>query len=228
MTTLSCIIIHCYTLLFSVPTNGNTIQVIDPLPERRAELREIVEFYLNYFEIENQKVSVFMSPVMPDNYKAYLMFAGYDEDGCLGFTQINVDNKLKGDYLAKVIAHEIYHIKQMVDKKLFFEYNSSVVKWNGKSFKNIGAIPYEKRPWEQDCLKREFTFANAYSKFRKKALKPDDLKGKKIAGNKSAEEQIIGECPDKKRYFDKLVAKRPYMQDIFLLPMPSAYITLRK
>lgn len=140
-------------------------------------MKKIVEFYLTHFKIENQQVIIFMSPTMPVNYKAYLVAAFYDKHGSLGFTQVNVDNTLKGYELTKVIGHEIYHIKQMVDKRLYFESNGTTVKWKGKSYKNVGAIPFEQRPWEKECLRRELRFAGAYSKFRKNTLNHTALKG---------------------------------------------------
>lgn len=194
----ACILIHFYSFLLSFSSGGNIIQVIDTEPARSAEVRRIVEFYLHHFEIENQKVVIFMSPRIPDGYKAYLVAAFRDKHGVLGFTQVNVDNKLKGFDLAKVIGHEIYHIKQMADNRLVFLGNSLTVKWKGKIFSNPGRIPYERRPWERECLMQELSFAKAFFRYKNDSMVERYFQEQKKNKMVSTEKALFRVLPDKK------------------------------
>lgn len=66
------------------------------------------------------------------------------------------------NYPDSVICHELVHVKQILDGRLFVDADKKVFTWMGRTYTND--TPYELRPWETEAM---ITTSRIMRKFKK-------------------------------------------------------------
>ena len=65
--------------------------------------------------------------------------------------------------LLRLIAHEMTHVKQLVNGDLKFDFENGKILWKGKDF-DVDKTPYRKRPFEIEAFKEEKKYIQDFIK----------------------------------------------------------------
>lgn len=124
-------------------------------------ISKLVETVKSVMDINIEVHIVPMRIKLDDTAYAYKVMDRY-------FIYINKDILKKDkitNFIIRVIIHEMWHIKQMIEGDLLFNENFTIVYWKGTEYSK--EFPYENRPFEIEARKAE----NKYFKQVKKLLK---------------------------------------------------------
>lgn len=97
--------------------------------------------------------------IMPLRFKNFDENAYAVKQGCEYIIFIN-EKFLKSDkvntFMIKLLIHEIWHIKQMMEGRLKFNYEHTKAIFNGVEYTNL--MPHENRPFESEARKAEHIY----------------------------------------------------------------------
>ena len=116
-------------------------------------LKRLVNTIAHVFGI---KTVVHIMPLRFNNFddNAYAV-----KQGCEYIIFIN-EKFLKSDkvntFMIKLLIHEVWHIKQMMEGRLKFNYEHTKAIFNGIEYTNL--IPHENRPFESEARKAEHIY----------------------------------------------------------------------
>jgi hypothetical protein len=73
---------------------------------------------------------------------------------------------IQKNLMTKILIHELIHIKQYMQKKLFYIRKTLgapvIAYWRKKSLGDISKIPYEMQPWEQEAEEKTEYYYEKY------------------------------------------------------------------
>ena len=115
-------------------------------------IKRIVNTIAHILKIENVVHIIPMKLNFDDN--AYAV-----KQGCEYIIFIN-EKFLKSDkidkFMIKLLIHEMWHIKQMMEGRLKFNYEHTKAIFNGIEYTNL--MPHENRPFESEARKAEHIY----------------------------------------------------------------------
>jgi len=132
----------------------NIVNIISPINIGFdiPNIKRIVNTIAHILKIENVVHIIPMKLNFDDN--AYAV-----KQGCEYIIFIN-EKFLKSDkidkFMIKLLIHEMWHIKQMMEGRLKFNYEHTKAIFNGIEYTNL--MPHENRPFESEARKAEHIY----------------------------------------------------------------------
>ncbi|NJL14356.1 MAG: hypothetical protein HC913_15985 [Microscillaceae bacterium] len=135
-----------------------------------SEFKTQVQFYANYYGLENLTIVLVFDQDLPENVNGYTLFERIDSLGVQN-AYIRIQSRLDFSQQQIVLAHEMVHVQQYYLGKLIHHAHHHYT-WQGKSIANIKKIAYTERAWEQEAFTWEKKLWWAYLQSQEK---PENL-----------------------------------------------------
>lgn len=117
------------------------------------KIKAMVDYYLNYWQLDSLHILLEYTDQMPQELKGYTK---YVENKKWGVRQviIRINARLSPKEQGLTIAHEMIHVKQFRRGELQHK-GKTGYRWKGQHYHKITDKAYHSRAWEQEAFRLE-------------------------------------------------------------------------
>ena len=129
------------------------------------EIEKLINFCLGYLRIPEVDIYVMYNDSILDRFSSKdieieaLLYKNPIKSSYNLYVRKNLSN------IKNVICHEMIHLKQYEDNRLYLDYKTGIFTWEGEEYKDI---PYFERKWEKEAFSKERKLIKAYKLSAKK------------------------------------------------------------
>ena len=156
-------------LLFwwSFLTHDPTPLQVKLLGQSDPQLEEAAYFYARELGMDHVNIVIAMSLHLPPSVNGYLLYEEVAQTGQRNAV-IRIRATLTAAEKARVLAHEMIHLRQYLDQRLV-QISPHRFAWEGKAYE-WRHLPYQQRGWEKEALDQESELLKRFQTNQKAVL----------------------------------------------------------